>query len=265
MNAPDEFARREASITPTILTIHGTYFDFEQPQRSEIDVEMIAHALSNLCRFTGHSRHFYSVAQHAVLVSWLTPPKFAYQGLHHDDAEAFVGDMASPLKKMLPGYKEVEQRVEAEVFRRMGLPAKLAPDVKRADLIALRTEQRDLMNKKGGLWTSLDGIEPAEGLHIEPLPPREAMELFLNRHARLVAEAGASTDPQTHGRICSYPQCNCPFDAPADPHWCARGYGKEHAIRPPRASMTGVEVTYLEAEHAVVCRDPGALRAFGGL
>lgn len=182
-----ELLRREETMTPTILTSQGTYFDFVHPERSEINAEIIAHALSNICRFTGHCQTFYSVAQHAVLVSHLVPPGFAYQALHHDDAEAFVGDMASPLKKMLPGYKEIERRVEAEVFRRMGLPAKLAPEVKRADLIALRTEQRDLMHKNGGLWTSLEGIEPDEGVSISPLPPHWAMRLYLDRHAELVA------------------------------------------------------------------------------
>lgn len=176
-----------ARITPTILTSQGTYFDFDQPERSEINAEIIAHALSNLCRFTGHCREFYSVAQHAVIVSQLVPPEFAYQALHHDDAEAFTGDMASPLKKLLPSYKEIERRVEAEVFRRMGLPEKLAPEVKHADLVALRTEQRDLMHAKGGLWTSLEGVEPAVHFTIVPLPPMFARVLFLERHAHLLA------------------------------------------------------------------------------
>lgn len=182
-----EYARREATITPTILTSQGTYFDFEHPERSEINAEIIAHALSNICRFTGHCKRFYSVAQHAVLVSKVVPPEFAYQALHHDDAEAFVGDMASPLKKLLPGYKEIERRVEAEIFRRFGLPEKLAPDVKRADLIMLRTEQRDLMSIKGGLWTSLHGIDPVEEWGIDPLPPAAAKALYLERHAELLA------------------------------------------------------------------------------
>jgi hypothetical protein len=180
----DEFARRESTITPTILTSQGTYFNFVAPRESEINVTIIAHALSNLCRFTGHCREFYSVAQHAVLVSMIVPPELAYFALHHDDAEAFVGDVASPLKKMLPGYKEIERYVEAEVFRRMSLPATLPPEVKRADLVALRTEQRDLMHKAGGLWTSLDGIEPAD-IRIAPLSPRAAFELYMDRHTEL--------------------------------------------------------------------------------
>lgn len=178
--------QHQAALTPTILTSKGTYFDFATPAKSQIDVEIIAHALANLCRFTGHCREFYSVAQHAVVVSYLTPSEFAYEGLHHDDAEAFVGDMASPLKKMIPGYKVIEQYIEAEVFRRMGMPAKLPPQVKAADLVALRTEQRDLMHIDGGLWTSLEGVEPAEFL-IKPLPPRLAREIYLERHAELLA------------------------------------------------------------------------------
>lgn len=182
--------RHEAALTPTILTSQGTYFDFEHPERSEINTLAIAHALANLCRFTGHCLEFYSVAQHAVLVSHLVPPQFAFQALHHDDAEAFIGDMASPLKKLLPTYKDIERRVEAEVFRRQGLPAVLAPEVKHADLVALRTEQRDLMHENGGLWTSLAGIAPA-CFRITALPPAAARNLYLARHAELAGKGAA--------------------------------------------------------------------------
>lgn len=181
----DAFKRRESTITPTILTSQGTYFDLLHPERSEISVDIIAHALSNICRFTGHCKDFYSVAQHAWLVSHLVPPELAYQALHHDDAEAFVGDVASPLKKLIPEYKAIERRIEREVFKRMGLPAELDPAVKLADLRALRTEQRDLMHVDGGLWTSLEGIDPADTL-VVPVLPWQARLMFLRRHAELV-------------------------------------------------------------------------------
>ena len=53
-------------ITDTsILTASGIYFDYANPTAGMINIEDIAKALSNTCRFAGHSR-FYSVAEHSV-------------------------------------------------------------------------------------------------------------------------------------------------------------------------------------------------------
>lgn len=187
MNAPTVVGVRG----PTILTSTGSYFSFERPEESVYGIQEIAHALSNICRFTGHCREFYSVAQHSVFVSRIVPPEDALAGLLHDAAEAFVGDMAKPLKVLLPQYKEIEDRVEAAVFKRFGLPAKLPASIKPADLRMLATEQRDLMRVgEGHVWTMLKGIDPLEE-RISAWSSAQAYRVFLQRYQELTGAWGS--------------------------------------------------------------------------
>jgi uncharacterized protein len=176
---PDAFMHSRV-ITPTIATIAGKEFNFNSPDACYFGIFEIAHALSQICRFTGHTRSFYSVAQHSVLVSRLVKPELAAAALMHDAHEAFVGDVSSPLKSLLPEYKAIEHRVETAVRRRFGLPIYNHPDIKRADLVALLTEQRDLMPAvTQGLFRGIDLVPHEE--HINPVGPREAFDLFFNR------------------------------------------------------------------------------------
>lgn len=167
----------------SISTFGGGTFDFELPAASDISILTIAHALSNICRFTGHTAEHYSVAQHSVMVSRLVPREHALAGLLHDAAEAYIGDVSKPLKALLPDYRAVEQRVEAAVLSHFGLPPRLPSCVHIADLVALRTEQRDLM----GVHTVVDGIGPLNE-RIAPMPPREARRAFLARFAELTLQ-----------------------------------------------------------------------------
>lgn len=174
------------SIKPEILTFSGHYFNFVTPWKSKITIEDIAHGLSQICRFTGQCLRFYSVAQHCVHVSKLVPSEFARQGLMHDAHECFMGDVSSPLKRLLPDFKKIEHRVEAVVLAKFGLPFPLDPCVKVADLKALATEKRDVMSneRKRGSWAQLQHLD-ADPKNQPPLGPKAAERLFLRRYEEL--------------------------------------------------------------------------------
>ncbi|HAF5811207.1 TPA: HD family hydrolase, partial [Salmonella enterica] len=95
-----------------IQTLSGKQFDYLSATIDDIDIEDIAVALSNICRFSGHLPKFYSVAQHSVLCSQLVSPEFAFEALMHDAAEAYCQDIPAPLKALLPDYREIEKRTD---------------------------------------------------------------------------------------------------------------------------------------------------------
>lgn len=170
-------------VGPTILLVSGNYFDFLAPEQCDFSIEDIAHGLAHICRFGGHSRHFYSVAQHSVLVSRIVPPGDAFAGLMHDAAEALIGDVAKPLKDMLPDYRQLEAKIEAAVSARFGVPLPLPLSVKEADVQALATEQHALMPDRFGR-SYAGGKQPLD-LAIPRMAPEEARAAFLDRYAEL--------------------------------------------------------------------------------
>lgn len=157
----------------------GSYFDFENPDSSEYTIEDIAHGLSNLCRFSGQVEPFYSVAEHSVLASWLLPPPLALQGLMHDAPEFVIGDMVTPLSRLLPDYRALKARIERSVWARYGLPATLSPEVKAVDAQLLATEKVQAMGNRDR-WKCLEGVEPAR-VRLNFWTPAEAKGRFLQR------------------------------------------------------------------------------------
>ena len=102
-------------------------------------------------RFNGHLKSFYSIAEHccnvATLVHKLTGSlELALWGLLHDASEAYIADLASPIKKGIPGYKEVENGIQDAVMKHFGLPVEEPPVVKQADNMLLITEAQVLMD-----------------------------------------------------------------------------------------------------------------------
>ena len=171
-------------MSPTILTSLGLYFNLQEPDPADVDIDDIAYALSNICRFTGHVHTYYSVAEHCYRASLIVPSLYALQALLHDAAEAYIGDVSSPLKRLLPDYRAIEERVEAAVLTHFKLPLKPHPCVKQADLVMLATEQRDLLPHHDDDWAVLKGIDPLPDF-ISPLPPHQARMRFLERYRAL--------------------------------------------------------------------------------
>ena len=170
-----------------ILTFSGHDFDLLRPDDTAWSIIDIAHGLSNLCRFAGHTTEFYSVAQHCVVMSRHVPQRLALTALFHDAAEAFVGDMPTPLKALLGEYRTIETRIQAAILRRLGLPETLPLEIKRADRVLLATERRDLLPRGASPWPGLAGVEPLAE-RIVPLPPAQARAAFLARAVELLGE-----------------------------------------------------------------------------
>jgi hypothetical protein len=132
----------------TALVGGGQFWPLD-PRAEEIHLDDIAHALSMQCRWGGHVRTFFSVAQHCVLVS-LHCKRWPLKGLLHDAAEAYLVDVPTPIKKHLFGYSDIERGILGTIGERFDLGAALQDlpiEVHLQDGKALATEQRDLRPK----------------------------------------------------------------------------------------------------------------------
>lgn len=124
----------------------GIPINLRCPKPEDIDIRDIAAALSKICRFGGHCRTFYSVAQHSILVAHLTLESLAGIGLMHDAAEAYLGDVIKPLKVILgDNYASLESSFERAIFKKFGLPLEHKAIIKEADEFALEVENECFM------------------------------------------------------------------------------------------------------------------------
>lgn len=163
-----------------IQTFTGKKFYPLDPRIEDICIEDMAHALSMLCRFTGHSSVFYGVAQHCVFVSYLCNDADAKHALLHDASEAYISDLNSVLKRFpeLEGYRKIEKIIQSLIYRKFGLSEIEPPSVKKADLMMLGIEAKCLLNSIHPDWKFPVNPPPFQ---ITALPPNEAEKLFLDR------------------------------------------------------------------------------------
>lgn len=172
------------NIEHSILTYTGRRFYPLQPAKEEVDIRDIAHALSNLCRYTGHTRSFYSIAQHCVLVSREVPEEHALTALLHDAGEAYLADIASPVKKQeeMAPYRKYEAALEKVIAEAFRLPFPFPACVKEADLRLYATERRDLMpHSTNGGWPKQQPLDQK----IETWWPDLAKSMFVQRYYEL--------------------------------------------------------------------------------
>lgn len=151
----------------------------------------IAHALGNLCRYTGHCSTFYSVAQHSVRVAdrFNGSKRLALAGLLHDAHEGFTGDMSLPLKRALAlvgaldAYREICRRIQAEICAHFGLhlTRQEEAEIKHADTRELMYEAFHLMTSQGDGWDFPPCMDPQP---LNAVSPTDGAKMFLERFER---------------------------------------------------------------------------------
>lgn len=177
-------------MSHVIQTYTGRSFDILDPNPDDIDIADIARALSMQARFSGHMTNFYSVAEHSFRTSKIVPKEHALAALLHDASEAYIGDMASPLKRytaMGSMYMNIEDKLMRAIADRFNFTWPLSDEVKKADLAMLCTERRDLLKEAHDpeLWSAWASDDNAIPARILPFSWRGAEMLFLLRYAVL--------------------------------------------------------------------------------
>jgi 5'-deoxynucleotidase YfbR-like HD superfamily hydrolase len=170
-------------------------FDILNPTEEMVDILDIAHAGSQLCRFTGHTMFHYSIAQHELLGSFVVPPENALEFLLHDAAESYVNDMSRPLKHLTAcgdAYRPIEEKIQVVIRKKFGLPIVQSPIIHTVDNMMLWAEKQQLMRKTA--WpteeaekchTRFDGFFGTPPPVIYELSPQYVKIKFLERFDEL--------------------------------------------------------------------------------
>lgn len=166
-----------------MATYTGKAFHFDEMDPDSICIEDIAHALSNICRFSGHCPRHYSVAQHSMLVASLCPENMRLTALLHDATEAYIGDMVTPLKRIIPEFKDYEEALWFIIALKFKIQIDIPEEVHQADAAALSIEAKYLMGVNPELW----GLQPAaktfsSEFGVEKMSPKQAEKLFLKEY-----------------------------------------------------------------------------------
>lgn len=148
----------------------------------------IAASLAKQCRFSGHCRQFYSVAEHSIRMTQVFPQNAPLQrwALMHDAAEAYLSDVTRPIKRRVHvvvrdavrTFSDVEHEILDMIATRYGLQQPMPKaEIEYGDMVMLATERRDLLHSTEDSWCC-DGHEPLPQ-KIEPRGPEVAEADFL--------------------------------------------------------------------------------------
>lgn len=180
-------------------TFTGVQYWPVDPRPDDVCIEDIAHALSNICRYAGHCKSFYSVAEHSVYVSLIVPPEHALTALLHDATEAYIVDVPRPLKRFLTNYKDIEQANWVAIADHFSLPHDIPQCVKDADNAVLYAEKEYVMGAQPAPWADIDlpdglidaadsailGVGMGSCAHL----PDNAKVLFMERYNEIISHA----------------------------------------------------------------------------
>jgi hypothetical protein len=154
------------------------YFDDVSKNKGKLKVSDIAWGLSNLCRYNGQCRKFYSIAEPSIWVSKLVRPELALTGLLHDGSEAFMADITRPLKRLLPDYKAKELEVETFFASELKLTFPYPLEIHQIDYDMLRCEFNQLFSVK-------EFDNPFPDLKLNFWKPHKAYREFMSRYNEL--------------------------------------------------------------------------------
>lgn len=165
-----------------IQTYTGKQFYPLDPDHNNVCIEDIAHALSMNCRFNGHCKKFYSVAEHSVYVSYYVRGEYALNALLHDAAEAYISDLTRPVKHQIKEYRDIETNLDSCISVAFGLWAGLGYDeIKEIDNKILMDERIQLFDT----FIPWSNEYKPIGVNIECWTPAQAEDLFLKRFKEL--------------------------------------------------------------------------------
>jgi hypothetical protein len=166
-------------VSDWIATYTGKQFYPLEPRVEDIDIRDIAHALANVCRFSGHVETFYSVAQHSVLAARYAPLGLELAALLHDASEAYICDLSRPVKHdpTMQSYRDAEKRLMAVIEQRYRVQCD-HPLIHEIDNRLLFTEKRDLMPSSPSWGERWGNLQPYPEV-IHPWTPTEARRVFL--------------------------------------------------------------------------------------
>jgi hypothetical protein len=181
----------------SIATYNGVEFFPLAPRYEDIYLQDIAHSLAMSCRYNGHSRYFYSVAQHCVQVGeWLLTHGgpipvhrrvLARWGLLHDASEAYIPDVCSPIKPFFPTLKTVESQLLVAIAQRFNMPWPIPDVVKYADRAVFKSEI-DSGIMRSCKWWKLGEDHPDAHMEIDPWGPEVAYEAYVKAFEDLFGE-----------------------------------------------------------------------------